>query len=437
MPARVELPAAHPMAPAIGEFLTDLANAGRSPHTVRGYRGDLAQLVQIHAGEVSMIDAAVLRGFFTAIAAQAPATRARKRAAVGEFLAWARRHELLTGDPMALIEKIAVPERLPRPADPGQVQRVLEAIPKANLRDRVLFGLIASTGLRASEALGAYVEDLDLTIDDEHLTVTAKGGRRRTILLDDPALLALLRRYLRRAGYTRGPLFRAAKNNIGGPLRYASAEQLWRKYAAAVEEQISLHQLRHGHATELINAGVPVETVRKRLGHKKLSSTLLYADKSDRVADDEIRAWRRRRSNVALPPVRAAASATGPKPDQPPPAHRSACPACGRIPRTRAEARQQAADLTVTWLEPDGAGTLTAVHHCAECAPAHAVADIACTVCGDGPLLAVPDGPGMRSTDDLPSEAERWLCSHGWRFEPALTCPAHAGSGPGQTEPAR
>jgi integrase len=187
------------------------------------------------------------------------------------------------------------PRPQPRAVDPARVERVLAAIPAGRLRDRVLFGLIATTGLRASEALGAYVEDLELDRDSEHLTVTAKGGRRRTVLLDDPALLALLRRYLRTAGYTRGPLFRASKNSVGGPLRYATAEEAWTNYCATAGEKISLHQLRHTHATELVNAGVPVETIRKRLGHADIRSTLLYAHKTDQAADADIRAWRRRR----------------------------------------------------------------------------------------------------------------------------------------------
>ena len=123
---------------------------------------------------------------------------------------------------------ICMPARAPRGVDPGVVSRVLEVIPKARLRDRVLFGLIAATGLRASEALGAYVEDLCLARDDEHLTVTGKGQRTRTVLLDDPALLVLLRRYLRATGYQRGPLFRAEK-----PHRWAAALRLG---AAAVEQ---------------------------------------------------------------------------------------------------------------------------------------------------------------------------------------------------------
>jgi len=55
----------------------------------------------------------------------------------------------------------------------------------------------------------------------------------------------------------------------------------------------SLHQLRHSHATELVTSGVSLATIRKRLGHKNLQTTLRYAEQSDDTADAELRAWRR------------------------------------------------------------------------------------------------------------------------------------------------
>ncbi len=58
------------------------------------------------------------------------------------------------------------------------------------------------------------------------------------------------------------------------------------------EDQPKLH---HAHATELVNEGVSLATIRKRLGHKNLQTTLRYAEQSDVTADAELRAWRRQR----------------------------------------------------------------------------------------------------------------------------------------------
>ncbi|MEU1813387.1 tyrosine-type recombinase/integrase [Micromonospora aurantiaca (nom. illeg.)] len=294
-PARIELTEAHPLADPIRDFLGDLRSARRSPHTVRGYRSDLAEFASHHPSDVDQIDVTILRTYFTALEHQAASTQARKQASLAAFLRWCHRHGLVDANPMDLLDRTQVPEAPPRGVDPARVEKVLAAIPKRNLRDRVLFTLIARTGVRAGEALGVHVEDLTLTADDEHVTVHGKGGRSRTILLDDSILVALLRRYLRATGYTHGPLFRASKNHIGGPLRYASAQELWAKYNRLAGEDIELHQLRHTHATELVNGGVSLQTIRKRLGHRKIQTSLRYAEHSDRAADDELRRWRRRR----------------------------------------------------------------------------------------------------------------------------------------------
>jgi len=129
---------------------------------------------------------------YTPSGGQREPQRGRKQAALASFLTWCCRQDLLPADPMAKLERISVPERAPRGVPPTVVARVLDTIPKRNLRDRVLFGVIAATGLRAAEALGIYVTDLELARDDEHLTVRGKGGRTRTVYRVVPAALAQL-----------------------------------------------------------------------------------------------------------------------------------------------------------------------------------------------------------------------------------------------------
>ncbi|MFB9995460.1 tyrosine-type recombinase/integrase [Deinococcus oregonensis] len=89
-------------------------------------------------------------------------------------------------------------------------------------RDALLFRLVFETRLRIGEAIGLYLDDLDLTRGDEHLTVLGKGERKKTVLLDDPALVVRLRKYLKNFDYTHGPLFQATRNGRGGALRYQS-----------------------------------------------------------------------------------------------------------------------------------------------------------------------------------------------------------------------
>ncbi len=62
---------------SIGDFLIDLTNGGRSPHTVRGYRGDLAAFAAHRPGGADTIDVGVLRGCLATLTGLSPATRVR------------------------------------------------------------------------------------------------------------------------------------------------------------------------------------------------------------------------------------------------------------------------------------------------------------------------------------------------------------------------
>ncbi|MFI7470600.1 tyrosine-type recombinase/integrase [Nonomuraea sp. NPDC049646] len=264
-----QLGRAHSLARHLDDFLTDLANAGASAHTRRAYRGDLIAFAAHHGEELGALSAGPVRAFLAELADLSPASRKRKRAAVASFAEWAVRHDLLTANPMDRIDTVKVPKTLPRPAAAADVAKVLAAIcsrrprkdlPLDRLRDRVLFETAYVCGARASEVCGLY---------------------------------------LARAGYSAGPLFRASINGHGGPLSYDAAHHRWQTYCATAGVEIDIHQLRHAHATELINAGVSIEAVRRRLGHASAETTQLYALLDDKVADAEIRAARRHRDRTS------------------------------------------------------------------------------------------------------------------------------------------
>ena len=86
-----ELGQVRPLSRHIGDFLSDLANAGASGHTLRAYRGDLTQFAAHHDGEIGAVP---VRAYLAEVAGLAPSTRKRKRAAVASFCRWAVRHDL-------------------------------------------------------------------------------------------------------------------------------------------------------------------------------------------------------------------------------------------------------------------------------------------------------------------------------------------------------
>lgn len=102
------------------------------------------------------------------------------------------------------------------------------------------------------------------------------------------------------------------------------------------------------------------------------------------------------------------------------------CPSCGYEPSTRAEAAHQRADLAVIWLHPnlDDPNAVVARSHCHQCEPAPPAFDVACTVCGDGPILAGEFAKAAQG-GDLPDPVQQWLTASGWTVLPQLRCPDH------------
>jgi len=278
---------------AITHYLTELTQANRSLHTRRAYQTDLQQFAIWYDAPVEDVTVGALRDFFVTVMELSAATRARKQAVLASFLGWAYRQEMIAANPMGRVERVKHEPSAPRGVGREQVERILAVIPTKQTRDRLLFRLLLETGLRIGEALTLHIEDIDLIPDDEHLRVLGKGNKRRTVLLDDPRLVRQLRRFLKQTQYKHGALFRAQKNGRGGALRYQSVQERWAHYCAQTGVTCTLHQLRHTHATELLNDGVSLATIRKRLGHKHLQTTLRYAEQSDPTADEEIRRWRR------------------------------------------------------------------------------------------------------------------------------------------------
>ncbi|WP_346842912.1 recombinase family protein [Rhodococcus sp. A14] len=102
------------------------------------------------------------------------------------------------------------------------------------------------------------------------------------------------------------------------------------------------------------------------------------------------------------------------------------CPTCGHEPTTRAEASHQRADLAVIWLHPDPqrSESLICRSHCRHCEPDQPAFDIACAVCGDGPILAGALAESA-AAEGLSEPVQRWLIAAGWATTPTLRRPDH------------
>jgi integrase/recombinase XerC/integrase/recombinase XerD len=212
----------------------------------------------------------------------APSTSARKLAALRALLESQREHGRIAHNPAQLVATPRRAQRLPRIFSAREAAQLLDAIGTGGpleLRDRALFELTYSCGLRAEEAVSLSAGDLDF--DAEQLRIEGKGGKTRMVPVGEHAQRAV-RRYLERGrpalagdGLDRGRLF-LSRN--GRPLGTSDVRRRLRRWTAhvGVGDGCSPHALRHSFATHLLDGGADLRSIQEMLGHSSVSSTQIY-----------------------------------------------------------------------------------------------------------------------------------------------------------------
>ena len=142
-----------------------------------------------------------------------------------------------------------------------------------NPKHRTLLMTAYAAGLRCSELTRLRVSDIDsgrmlLRVDQ------GKGNKDRYVPLS-PRLLEQLRAYWRR---TRPPHWLFPSPIAGRPLSRHSPGDIYHraKQKAGIEKSGGIHTLRHCYATGLLEAGVELPVIQRRLGHRSIRSTLRY-----------------------------------------------------------------------------------------------------------------------------------------------------------------
>ena len=178
-------------------------------------------------------------------------------------------------------ERIAyarAPRTLPEVLSADEVVRFLEAVP--SLRTRTALTTAYAAGLRASEAVGLKVGNIDSERDVirvEH----GKGGKDRYVMLS-AQLLRILRVYWRLARPQHW-LFpgRDADRPIDVQVLHSACRSA--RAAAGIDKRVTVHTLRHSFATHLLENGTDIRIIQVLLGHSNLSSTARYTKVSNEL----------------------------------------------------------------------------------------------------------------------------------------------------------
>jgi site-specific recombinase XerD len=271
---------------ALVRFDEDLRRRGSAEKTRHAYAADLRQFAgwaSWQGVEPTAVTHRVLRRYAAALSERrsAPATVARKLAALRSFFATLREHGEMSANPADLLSAPKRAQKLPTVLAPDAVSALLDRIPASTpleLRDRALFEIAYASGLRAEELVNLDVTSVDF--DAEELRVEGKGRKTRFVPAGEPALKALAR-YLERA---RGALARgdgeAALFLSKSGRRLSTSDirrrlSVWARHASA-QGAVHPHAMRHSFATHLLEGGADLRSIQELLGHASVSTTQTY-----------------------------------------------------------------------------------------------------------------------------------------------------------------
>jgi site-specific recombinase XerD len=181
-----------------------------------------------------------------------------------------------------------------------QIDRLVTLIDTSKeegIRDRAIFELLFSTGLRVSELVKLNHNQINL--DRREFGVVGKGGRARVVFVSDRAA-KWIAMYLAKRKDVFKPLFirysgKIIEENGGEKMRLTarSIERIVKKYvrSARLPVDATVHTLRHSFATDLLTNGADIRSVQEMLGHKNIATTQIYTHVTNKQLRDVHKAF--------------------------------------------------------------------------------------------------------------------------------------------------
>lgn len=280
----------HPADVALLEDYRDYLVVDRrvSSATVEVYSAEILRfLVYIRSQNISVEEAAVNQ--IVAYLVQRSShdgishrTQARNMSALKSFHRYLNEAKIRPDDPTPLIDMPKLPVVLPQSVSYDAVDAILEVIDTTDslglgLRDKTMFELIYSCGLRVSEVCTLQVSDY--RHEDRLLRIVGKGDKERMVPVGTYARDALevylkeVRPKLLGPHLQEQTLFLGRR---GKPLTRALVWKRFKAYCDLAGVDAKVHTLRHSFASHLLRGGADLRTVQELLGHSDIRTTQIY-----------------------------------------------------------------------------------------------------------------------------------------------------------------
>lgn len=255
------------------------AEAGASRHTLLAYRNDLERCSDALGGGLADAGSREIGRLGEQWSELAPATVARRSAALRRFFGFLVDEGLRADDPSPALPRPRFERPLPRILDSDEVARMFaEAEDRASsgrpgaVRDLALLELLYGSGLRASELVtlprGA------LRKGQPFLILRGKGSKERLVPISSRAEAAV-ERWTEFVPRESAWLFPGGKKHLSRVRLFQIIRQMAAD-AGISPDRVSPHVLRHAFATHLLSGGADLRVLQSLLGHADIATTQIY-----------------------------------------------------------------------------------------------------------------------------------------------------------------
>ncbi|MCI5524441.1 MAG: tyrosine recombinase [Spirochaetales bacterium] len=225
---------------------------------------------------------------FRSTQGEAELTVAKDISALRSFGAFLVRKQIWQNNIAVELERPKAVKALPKVLSVEQVDAFLDSIDTdtpLGIRDRALFELIYSCGLRISEACSLLVSNVHF--DQQMILVFGKGNKERFVPFGEVA-----KKWLKKWLEVRNDFVKNLQtptvfvNYKGKPLSRKGVWKNFQKIEALSGVTAKVHTLRHSFATHLLSGGADLRSVQELLGHSDLATTQIYTHLTDTELKD-------------------------------------------------------------------------------------------------------------------------------------------------------
>ncbi|MCS7004789.1 MAG: site-specific tyrosine recombinase XerD [Cytophagales bacterium] len=211
-----------------------------------------------------------------------PVSQARVLSAVKTFFKFLYLQNWIQENPAKRIKTPKFARKLPDVLSFEEIEKILQVLPLHTLegaRNRAMFEILYSSGLRVSELINLKISDLYFDIG--LLKIVGKGNKQRFVPIGEEAIRYVqeyIQHFRNRQKIKKGHESYVFLNQKGSRLSRTYVFMAIKETAAlaGISKRVSPHTFRHSFASHLLENGADLRAVQEMLGHESITTTEIY-----------------------------------------------------------------------------------------------------------------------------------------------------------------